>query len=85
LSRCEEIEEGTGLAELADNLYRSLKKGEDGPERDALVKQAREKIRLYNVLWAELDDEEDKEEVEMSMYNYIKALQGDLQKLEVEF
>jgi hypothetical protein len=80
LARCKEIREG--LHSLADDLYASLEDGSEGPERDELVKQAQEKVRLYNALWAELDD---KDEVEMSMYNYIEALQGDLQKLKVEF
>jgi hypothetical protein len=77
LARCKEIR--GGLHSLSDDLYASLEDGSGGPERDELVKQAQEKARLYNALWAELDDEDDKDEVKMSMYNYIEALQGDLQ------
>jgi hypothetical protein len=82
LARCEEIEEG--LHSLADDLYASIDDGSEGPERNELVKQAQEKVRLYNALWAELDDEDDKEEVEMSMHSYIKRFHRYFGKLGLE-
>jgi hypothetical protein len=83
LARCEEIEEG--LHSLADDLYASLEDGSEGPERDELVKQAQEKIRLYDSLWTDLGDEEDKkEEVETSIYDYIQGLQEDLKAMNRE-
>jgi hypothetical protein len=89
LSRCKEIRED--LSELSDDLYLSLDEGEDGPERDALVKQAQEKIRLYNALWADLETQEEdikqrrQKEVEMSMYRNIKSMQEDLEAMGREF
>ncbi|MEJ2065836.1 MAG: hypothetical protein P8X74_21585 [Reinekea sp.] len=86
LSRCEEIEEGTGLADLADDLYLSLDEGEDGPERDALVNQAKEKIRLYNALWADLETQEEdikqrRQKEVKPMCRYIESMQEDLEAM----
>jgi hypothetical protein len=83
LARCKEIREG--IHSLADDLYASIDDGSEGPERNELVKQAQEKVRLYNALWEDLGDEEDKkEEVETTVYNYIKRFHRYFGKLGLE-
>ncbi len=78
LDRCEEIQgENSELAVLADDLYESLEEGSDGPEREELVRRAKEKIRLWEALWEDLEDEELKEEVQ-PIYRYIDSLKEDL-------
>ena len=89
LERCREIEEGVGLAELADDLYASLKRGAEGPERDELVKRAKEKIRLWDALWADLEKlpekaRESRQEEVQSINRLIKRLHRYFQKLNPE-
>jgi hypothetical protein len=76
LERREKIEKG--LQELADDLYAALEEASKGPEWEELVSRAKEKIKLFDELWAELDEEE---RAELQPINsYIKDIRAYIQK-----
>ena len=79
LERCEEID--IGLRKLADDLYESVTEGEPGEVRDDLVRRAKEKIKLFDKLSADIEDEAEEEEIEWYI-RYIDSLKEDLGKLD---
>ncbi|MEJ2393438.1 MAG: hypothetical protein P8Z77_01435 [Candidatus Thiodiazotropha sp.] len=79
LERCETL--GKGLHTLANNFYFALDEGVTGEALDDLVKRAKEKIKLFDELAADIEDEDEKEEIDHFIRN-IDQLRGDILKVE---
>lgn len=79
LARRREISEGTGIKQLSDELYALLQNGMEGPERAELIRRAQEKMRLWDALQADLDDEE---RIKVKpLYLYIEKMTRTLQQM----
>jgi hypothetical protein len=79
LERCEIL--GKGLHTLANDFYFALDEGVTGEALDDLVNRAKEKIKLFDELAADIEDEEEEEEIECFIRN-IEQLRGDILKVE---
>ncbi|MCR9145106.1 MAG: hypothetical protein NXI24_22900 [bacterium] len=75
LERCEAVE--NGLHALKNEFFHSLDEGPPDADRSDLIARAREKIRLFEELVADIaDPQEDPEEEEeiQTFYRYINSL-----------
>ncbi|WP_438426222.1 hypothetical protein [Aquimarina macrocephali] len=79
LERCEEVE--NGLHKLSNELYFTLNKGVTGKKLDDLISRAKEKVKLFDQLSADIEDRQEKEEIESFKRN-INQLRGDILKVE---
>lgn len=77
LARCEALDEG--LHDLSNEFYASLTDGAPGKERNELIRLAKEKITLYNELYADIKGDEQEEEMEYFI-RYIDKLKRYLEK-----
>ena len=79
LARCEALDEG--LHDLSNEFYASLTDGAPGKERNELIRLAKEKITLYNELYAEIKGDEQEEEEMERFIRYIDKLKRYLQEV----
>ena len=81
LDRCEKL--GKGLHSLGNEFFKSLKEGVSGEKLDDLVRRAKEKIKLFEALSADIEDEQEEEEIQCFIRN-IDKLKGYISKVESE-
>jgi|GEM_PF-3796746 len=72
LARCEALDEG--LHKLSNEFYASLTDGAPGKERNELIRLAKEKITLYNELYADSKGDEQEEKEMECFIRYIDKL-----------
>ena len=78
LARCEALSKG--LHKLSNECYASLTDGAPGKERNELIRLAKEKITLYNELYADIKGDEQEEEEMECFIMYIDQLKEFLQE-----
>jgi hypothetical protein len=79
LRRCEEIE--SGIHRLADDMYAVAEGRITDKARDEVIRRSQEKVRLYDEFMEQLEDEDDREEAQGVLENYVKSLRQDLGRL----
>ena len=72
LERCAALSKG--LHKLSNDFYASLTDGASGEERNELIRLAKEKITLYNELYADIKGDEQEEEEMECFIRYIDKL-----------